>query len=432
LQLARQRGETINATILAKLLSRPVQMRPLQEPDPAYILMTGTAEPRDWDEALDLVAQTILLREPGQPVDDADRTRLDRAQLQWMEPREEPFLMVRQADWFWRSSQEIGLSLGVDVYNASDTTPDRNSLTWSAAPPGWTVPPQPRQVPALAVYQIRRFEMSARIDPNLTLPTGAAAEDLTARVTFVQGETLKQTPLRFALPAVPINRLPGGYRLDGDLSDWTVTDRIHRGGLVEMFDRPDVQQHRLQRDSADTDLYAGWTEDALYLAFRLEGISGDLGRRQDGVGTSGNFVRRDFGRPWGEDAAELIAQAVYADGTAGPALHLTVKPNGAVVGARRPPDEATWSAFEGAARYRATLQDADPTDVWRGELAIDWSALLEVGRFDNVGRPERPVMVRFNFAQHRPLSGTGTTWAGPIDRLDDLRVSGVLVPTVAE
>ena len=65
LDLARQRGETASARILAKLLAKPVQIRPLQEPDPAYLLMAGTAEASAWEEARRLVTDAILLKRAG-------------------------------------------------------------------------------------------------------------------------------------------------------------------------------------------------------------------------------------------------------------------------------------------------------------------------------------------------------------------------------
>ena len=427
LAVARGRGETINARLLAKLLSRPVEIRQGQEADPAYILMTGTADPATWDGALALVADTILLRGGDGPVDEQARIRLDREQLRWMQPKERPFLMARAVDWTYESPGRVRAQVGVDLYNSSDTTPDENELQWTAAPPGWEVEPRPTAVPALSIYQVRRFEMPALIDPGRTRPRGLAGELPAAEVTFVQGETRQETPLRFVLPAVTIDRLPGGFALDGDLSDWTATDRIHAGPLVGLFDRADVQANVMPRADTDSELHAGWTDESLYLAFRLEGVSPGAPRDQAGVGVVGNFVRRELGRPWGEDAAELVTQAVYADGTRGPAVHLTVKPNGATVAERRDAQVENWQAFEGAARYQATLQDAGASQIWRGELAMTWDALRLPGRVDAVGRPERPAMLLFNFAQHRLSTGGGASWAGPVDRLDDPSFAGVLV-----
>ncbi len=51
LNLARERGEVINATLMARLLTKPVEVQPGQTPDPTYALLCGTSDFRAWNEA---------------------------------------------------------------------------------------------------------------------------------------------------------------------------------------------------------------------------------------------------------------------------------------------------------------------------------------------------------------------------------------------
>ncbi|MEM8875230.1 MAG: hypothetical protein AAGD32_13355 [Planctomycetota bacterium] len=418
LVLAQERGEVLNARLLANLLAKPVEIQPLQSPDAAYTLMSGTADADAWDEALQLVSEMILLNRPGQPPDRRARTELERRQFLWMVPRERPFIMPRTADWTYINANQVRLRLGTDLYNASDTTPEANELRWTDAPFGWTVQPRPRIVPELGVYQVERFPLAATVDPTQTRPRGRPADHL-ASVEFVQGFTQAETEVAMRLPAVTIDRLPGGIVLDGELADWLPADQIHAGPLVAMFDRPSVQDYRLIRAPTETSLHAGYTEDNLYVAFRLEGAS-------DAASRAGNVIEIDTGRAWGEDVAQLLIQAVYEDGSVGPLMLLNVKPTGVVWAERRRDPKrfrVPWQPFESNTRFQSTLVD----NVWRGELAIPLTALELEGRFDERGNPVRPVMYKFNFAQHRHETGQTATWAGPVDGMRDKGFAGVLV-----
>jgi hypothetical protein len=99
LYLARQRGETINALIIARLMSKPVEVQPGQSPDPTFGLMSGTADPQAWVGAINLLAQRILLREPGQPVDEQRDHQLNIDLFRWAEPQERPVAMGRIVSW---------------------------------------------------------------------------------------------------------------------------------------------------------------------------------------------------------------------------------------------------------------------------------------------------------------------------------------------
>ena len=52
-----------------------------------------------WEAALRLVAQSILLREPGQAADSTRRNEQSLQMLRWAEPLERPFLIGRSTQW---------------------------------------------------------------------------------------------------------------------------------------------------------------------------------------------------------------------------------------------------------------------------------------------------------------------------------------------
>jgi hypothetical protein len=53
-------------------------------------------------------------------------------------------------------------------------------------------------------------------------------------------------------------------------------------------------------------------------------------------------------------------------------------------------------------------------------MSIPWSVIGEQGR-------GRPVMLRFNFTQHKNSTGESATWAGPVDFGRDSNFMGILV-----
>ena len=112
---------------------------------------------------------------------------------------------------------------------------------------------------------------------------------------------------------------------------------------------------------------------------------------------------------------------VYDNGELGPVLHIVCKPNGSLWVERKldPRQYANpWQEIQGSGiRYAASLDGPD----WRGEVAIPWSAIT------NDPMRGRPALVRFNFTQHKTLTGESATWAGPIDYGRDENFTGVLI-----
>src|SRR5262249_11038802 len=145
LWLARERGQVINARWLARAITKPVEIAAGELPDPAYSLMSGTADQGAWAEAQRLLAKSILLRAPGQQADKGEELALNIQTLQWAAPQERPLMVGRTTRWTTEpaaagagkgaAASVLRLRLGLDIYNASELTPDENQLQWTSLPP---------------------------------------------------------------------------------------------------------------------------------------------------------------------------------------------------------------------------------------------------------------------------------------------------------
>jgi hypothetical protein len=314
LWLAREGGEVINALQMARLITKPVEIQPGQQPDPVYSLMSGTIDARAWDEAQSLLARTILLRKPGQPADEARQRALYIQTLQWAEPQERPLLLPRSTQWAHigpakeregaRGGDWLRLQLGLDIYNASDNRPDRNALRWSQLPPdsGWEVRPQPLEVPRLQTYHVQPATLAAEFN---VLHTGALPHK-PVEVAFVNGFSRSETRLKLMLPVAVSDRREGSMVFDGKLSDWTDDQAIQDGPLVIMMNRPDLQKQQIQFAQVPAKLYSAWGRENFLLAFALEGLSPDPHQAH-------NDVYYQARRAWGEDLCEALIQPVYSD-----------------------------------------------------------------------------------------------------------------------
>lgn len=420
LYLAKQRGETINALVIARLMSKPVELQPGQSPDPTFGLMSGTADPQAWIGAMRLLAQRILLREPGQPVDPQRDHQLNIELFRWAEPQEQPVGLGRNVSWIPDTGRGsagpnvagVGVRLGIDIYNAADVRPGGNTLEFTRAPQGWHYRPQPKPIDELGTYRVQRFDIDASIEPAEV----RNSDRTPVEVTFTNGFTRKKTPIQMVLPVAFSDRREGRLNIDGSLEDWMPEDAVQNGPLVRMLNRPALQKQQVQAAATPSSIYTGWAEENFYVSFKVTGLSGADTR------ASRNFVTYDFGlRAWGEDLCELLLQPVYADNSIGPLLHLVCKPNGSCwVERKMDPRKFVdpWQAIEGAGiRYAPTIDESD----WRGELAIPWKAL------NNDPQKGRPVMLRFNFSQHKTLTGESASWAGPVDSGRDENFTGVLM-----
>ena len=414
LYLAKERGEIVNAMQMARLITKPVEIQPGEVPDPTYSLMSGTTDPQAWRDAERLLAQTVALRPPNKPVDVAAQHELYIHTLQWARPQERPLLIGRSSEWSWDQSADtpdmIDLHMGLDIYNASDDTPNDNLLQWAALPPAWQIDPQPVPVPHLQTYHVLRANMDARFDATKLTPSSR----LPMEVDFVDGFTHVSSPLRLVVPVSASDRREGRLSIDGSLDDWTGSDAIQDGPMIVMLNRPALQRQELQHAATPTQIYSAWADANFYLAFALQGLA------ETSPDHAQNFVTYKDRRAWGEDLCELLIQPIFADGSSGPVLHIVCKPNGGVwVERKLDPRHSVkdWEVVEGAAvRYAATTPG---NGQWNGELAIPWKLIAD----DPHGLP---TLLRFNFAQHCTATGESASWCGPIDFGRDDALMGVL------
>ena len=419
LHLARQRGEAVNATLMARLLTKPVEIQPGQNPDPTYALMSGTADQNTWNEAHRILANLILLRQQGQTVNNVRRDELGFQILRWCAPQEQPFLLARQVQWqidrppTGIPGNWLSVRLGIDIYNASDMKPEQNLLQWTAMPRGWEVRPKPTGIPALATYRVQRYMMDARYNLNAI----DAKDKHPVQLTFTNGFNRQDTIMKTVLPVRPSDRHVPGLQLDGRLDDWSEADAIQAGPMIRMFNRPALQKHQVQYAGNPAAIFTGWHDDNFYVSFKLDGVSTrDLNQ-------SRNFVDYEFRRAWGEDLCEILIQPLFSDNTVGPVLHVVCKPTGHWVERKLDPrlHADPWQPLEGAAiRYCAKMDpNGGGSTTWRGEVAIPWKAITDRSR-------GIPPFLRFNFVQHNYATGESASWAGPIDYGRDDALMGLL------
>ena len=421
--LAKLRGEVINALVMASLITKPVEIPLTEDPDPTYALMCGTSDLSAWSAVKGLLAESILLRTPGQPPDEDKRIDLNGRTLQWMEPQERPLMVGRTTSWGWSSNPAPGrwvdFRLGLDIYNAAGQRLI-GKLQWNSAPSAWQFNPRPVEIPpnrAINTFNVRRLDVEAGV--NLEQVTAESRQPI--ELLFNNDLTGRQSTLKVVVPvAISDRRGPGPLAIDGSLEDWNEkADAIQDGPLVRMLNRPALQKLQLQYASTPTQIFSGWANDNFYLAFKVNGVQPSSG------GAERSFVDFQVRRAWGEDVCEVSVQAVYADGFAGPVLHLTCKPRGQLQVERKMDRKLSAVPMEAvvgqALRYAATTETKEGGAIWRAELAIPWNAMNDE-RHQNV----RPTLLRFNFAQHKNATGESASWAGPIDFGGDDNFMGLL------
>lgn len=416
LWLAWERGEKIQAWQMARVMTKPVEVARGRPADPSYTLMCGTSDAKVWAGARDLLVRTILLSDPANTADEKAKNDLYIQTLQWARPQERPLLMGRGTEWAWAANPDHGnnrveLKLALDIYNASETTPNQSPLRWTALPPGWEVKPQPVIVPQLNTFQVYRAELTGRFDVDKITPLARRPLDLEFTIDAPTAKLV--TPMKLVVPVARSARREGRFNFDGRIDDWTEPDLIQDGPMVKMLDRPDVQKQAFERATVPSKVYSGWSNEAMYVAFDLAGVTAGTGRGGQ------NFVDYQARRTWGEDLCELLVQPVYSNNQVGPILHIVCKPNGSEWVERKldPRLNANpWEPLEGAGiRYATQLEGPR----WTGEVAIPWRLLSDP-------RHGAATFLRFNFAQHRTATGESASWAGPVDFGRDDAFTGVL------
>ena len=418
LHLAAQRGQAPRALVLAALLAKPVEMQPGQEPDPIDALMSSTSNPAAWDDAVKLLARTVMIAQPGQEPEAAAELQLGIDVNNWTEAQQRPILLPRALEWSYAkvNQQDVAvLRMGMDVYNAAHQQPEGNKLLWTAAPAGWDVGFNAREIPKLGVYRVERHFLDAQV--QLAKVTAASREPFKA--SFVHGYTGETYHVEAVAPvAVSEKRQGAAPRIDGSLGDWQAEDAMHGGALVKMLSRPSVQNREVRRSETPSAVYSTWTPTGLYLGFKVEGLDGH--RRNVAV----NYLQFDFRRAWGEDLVEVLAQPVFADGTIGALVHIGCKPQGSVEVSRRVSGRGQINPFQAVAGVNILYGATHDQNTWRGEVVLPWEAFNQPGNAANFGRP--PVLMKLNFVHHRGATGESASWAGPIDYGRDDSFMGVL------
>jgi hypothetical protein len=308
--------------------------------------------------------------------------------------------------------RSVALRLGLDIYNAAEQEPEKSRLYWTVVPDAWKSQVAPVEIPQLGTYTINRFFMNNQIALGRLSP----ASRQPIKITYTDGYTGRAYTVQLVAPVAACEERQGPPpKIDGSLEDWNAEDALHEGPLVQMFNRPGVQQQEIQFSPTNAAVYSTWTPGHFYLGFRVEGAD------SSSSGVASNFVNYECRRAWGEDICEVLMQPIYADNSVGPLVHIACKPQGAVEIVRRldPKLNASpWQPVAGAeVRYWPTLVNA----VWRGEMAIPWELLNDP---QHAGR--KPVFLRFNFIQHRASTGQSTSWAGPVDQDREDNFTGLL------
>lgn len=419
LWLAKSRGDVIGPLLTARAITKPVQIPISQSPDPVYSLMTGTVDPGAWATLKDLLARRILLRAPGQLLDLESAKALDVQLLHWLEPQDRQYQLSRTIQYVVdpkNAANEVGVRLGLDIYNASDDTPAANSLNWTTVPAPWIFKPQGLTLPSLGMFQINRVALDAkvRLDRLPASPGGTTPAAL--EWSFTNGYSRRTYAMQAVVPVAPVDRRSTSLKIDGSLDDWDAADAIQSGPLIKLLSRPALQRQTLERATNPTKLYTSWADENFYCAFKLQGVTAPA------VFATQNFITYQNRRAWGEDLCELLIQPQYDDNSLGPVLHIVCKPTGLWI--EKQLDRRThadpWQPIEGlAVRYAGTVDGG----IWRGELAIPWKALAE----ESSEGKGRPSFLRFNAVHHVGATGESASWAGPIDFGRDESFMGLLV-----
>jgi hypothetical protein len=417
---AKDRDIYIDTNMMARLITKPVEIQPGQFPDPAYTMMSGTTSQIAWDDAQRLLAKMILLHpSPDVKVDQTAQFAIQNEILLWQQPQERPLLVGRRTQWSFDPEQKdpwLKLDFDVDLYNASAIPQKDNLINWTSVAPtsGWQIETAASPAPALPEYNVRRAGIEGRFDLSKITPAGRAPME----VTFTNGYKRTGASLKVVLPVATSDRREGRLAIDGRLDDdWNEADLVQDGPLVKMLSRPSLQQQRLELAANGSKVYTSWAATNFYVAFDLGGV--ELGAA--GAGVAGqNFVDYQFRRAWGEDLCEILIQPLNDKGAPGPVLHVVCKPNGSSWVERKNGGENPWTEVEARIPYKSRQE----AERWRGEISIPWKAILDAAALN--GDIEPPALLRFNFVQHRHATAESASWCGPVDFGRDENMMGIL------
>jgi hypothetical protein len=411
LRVAQKLSDDASAQRMARSLIKPVQLQTDQQSDPTLNLFAGTPDRLAWVQARQILADRISHHTSAT----TDSTAADLAFARWLQSQQQPAVLPHSVTWKWNqdSSNTMGnwliATVNLDAYNPSEELSTNNQIQWTTLTAGWLARPEPVDTAPVPSFGVARLSTDARF--NLDQISPASRKPL--QLTFIDGYSNTSIPCSIALPVAASERRIKSLSIDGSLDDWSAADAIQLDQpLVRMLNRASVQHHELQPATLPASIFTAWSDDNLYIAFRLSGVSAlDLS-------STHNFVDYQNRRAWGEDLCEILIQPIDIDNTLGPVLHVVCKPSGPWVERKELGPAQNWQPFEGSSvRYASTVDPA--TRIWRGEIAIPWKAI-------NAESHGRPSLLRFNFSQHQNATGESASWAGPIDFGRDDQMMGLI------
>jgi hypothetical protein len=411
---SNQRGRGTQAVQLCRLLTRTIRLQPTQGIDPEFSLIVGLTDRSACERCRRLLVASDRLAAAG-PLPDLSR---------WIDSHQTAVIIPTGVNWTWRRDSAEGFTapdatghwvsaeVTADVYNPGEASATENQFAWGTAEHGWGVRPQPVGFPAVPGGELRRVAVTGWYDLSQIDPAG----DGRITLNYTDGDTRQTMAVPMNLPVATCDRRTRAVHLDGSLQDWADEDALNLDKpLVKMLTRDSVAGHKIETAELPASIYSGWSDENLYVAFRVGGVGGNTGP------VFHNDVKYENGIATGEDLCEILVQPVYIDDTTGPATHIVCRPAGVWVERKTGDGPATgqWIPYDAGGIRIASTVDRN-TRLWRSELAIPWRAIVPPDR-------GRPSLLRFNFVQHRDDTDESAGWAGPLYESRQSGLTGLLL-----
>jgi hypothetical protein len=411
---SNQRGRGAAATQLCRLLTRTIRLQPTQGIDPEFSLIVGLTDRSACERCRRLLVASDRQAAAG-PLPDLSR---------WIDAHQSAVIIPTGVNWKWRRDSTEGFTapdatghwvsadVTADVYNPGETSTAENQFAWATADHGWGVHPQPVGFPPIPVGELRRVAVTGWYDLTQIDPKS----DSQIALNYTDGDTRETMPVLMNLPVANCDRRTRAVHLDGSLEDWADEDALNLDKpLVKMLSRDSVAGHKIEPAELPSSIYSGWSDENLYVAFRVGGVGNFPGS------VFHNDVKYENGIATGENLCEILVQPIYIDDTTGPATHIVCRPGGVWV-ERKTGDGAAagqWIPYDaGGIRIASTFDGK--ARLWRSELEIPWRAIIPPDR-------GRPSLLRFNFIQHREETNESASWAGPLYESRQSGLTGLLL-----
>ena len=162
-------------TAAGAMITRQVELRPVQAPDPEYEPAQRDGGSKDLGRGARAAGAVDFVVSAGRTSPDDPAVKIREADLnldivRWQEPKERPYILPRTAQWFWDDPNRSNgdkwafLKLGVDIYNAGDSRPQQNQLQMDPGR-GWVgIQTRAGNHRRVRTYWVQRFSMNARVN----------------------------------------------------------------------------------------------------------------------------------------------------------------------------------------------------------------------------------------------------------------------------